>query len=511
MPKYYIHAEAFNLDNTVYDTHDISTIRGGSYMLLDAVEHLPEAFPDRLKAIATAASKGVFVYEDPGDLNAQRAGMVREVLRVLHNATGGHATFLAAVEEDIPNNFPLVLSRLEAKVRRQQWRMPTVIVPPFDATDQECYLDGWRPGLVSYTVDPDVLGAKISTSTHYRRQQGRELKHTLFKELFAEEGDEDDLCVKDLGKLAKDPSKGILNGKIAFIHADGNSFGSIRNEKCKTPDSRKEFDACVQECRKAFLKNLRETAYADPDFYVPLENGKKMLRLEVLLWGGDEYTLIVPAWKGLEVLERFYRFAAGLTFKGMPMTHRSTIIFCHYKAPILQIRQLADRLLGMSKENIAKQFEAAFTTDPALASLAPEDRSKQLKLLTNAKYGNAARYLVLESFDMLRGSLGQFLERYYGKVDMSGMLLYGQGMSELRDNMQIICATVPKSHVVKMARAISRGDTTSKNELRRRLDESIPPDQQFAALAAIDSITRGNDAGWYILADLWDYVEGWKA
>ncbi len=156
MPKYYIHAEAFNLGNTVYDTHDISTIRGGSFMLLDAVKHLPKAIPGRLEPIATAASKGVFAYEDPGDLDAQKTGMAQEVLCALNDVTGGHSTFLVAVEEDIPNNFPLVLARLEANVHRQQWRMPTVIVPSFVATDQECYFDGWRPGVVPYIFDTSI-------------------------------------------------------------------------------------------------------------------------------------------------------------------------------------------------------------------------------------------------------------------------------------------------------------------------------------------------------------------
>ena len=78
MPKYYIHAEAFNLNHMVYDTNDISTIRGGSFILLDAVKRLPEAFPG-LKSIATAASKGLFSYDDPGDLAAQQTGMAQRL------------------------------------------------------------------------------------------------------------------------------------------------------------------------------------------------------------------------------------------------------------------------------------------------------------------------------------------------------------------------------------------------------------------------------------------------
>jgi hypothetical protein len=507
MTRYYLLAEAFNLNHMVYDTHDISTIRGGSFILLNAIKRLRDEFEGRLKPIATAASTGLFAYEDIGNLDAQKAGMALEVLRVLHDATGGYATFLVAIEKDMPENFPLVLARLEAEVRRQQWRMPTVVVPSFDATEQECYLDGWRPGVEQYALDPMF---KISKATYYRRERGRELKHTLFRELFGEEGDGADLCAKDLGELANDSSKGILNGKIAFIHIDGNSFGSIRKKKCINPTTREDFDAKIQKYRECFLDDLRKAAYEDPDFHFPLKNGKYVLRLEVLLWGGDECTIIVPAWKGLEVLERFYRKTADLAFGGVQMTHRAVVIFCHHDAPILQVRQLGERMLEIAKKNIRSQFEAALASDPALTSLAEEDRTQQLKLLSNSKYCNAARYLVLESFDMLRGSLEQFLECYYGEANMSNILLHASRMSEIRDNMRIICETVPKGRVIKLAHAISLNDIASEKELHKRLTESIDPKQRDSVLAAIDTFTKSNSAGWFILADLWDYAQEWK-
>jgi hypothetical protein len=518
MPKYYIHAEAFNLDPIVYDTHDISTIRGGSFMLLDAIQQIPAAIPGRLRPIATAASKGVFAYEDPGDLAAQRKpeGMALKVLHALHDATGGHATFLVAVEEDIPNDFSLVLAHLEAEVRRQQWRMPTVVVPSFEdtnqqGTNQECYLDGWRPGVEPYTVDPDVKAAKMSVATSFRRDKGRRFKRTLFRQLLNDPVYGDDLVTKDLGKLATDQSKGILNGKIAFIHVDGNSFGRIRNALCTAPEARTAFDKAIQEdCRNAFLRDLLARARADPNFQV-VEGGATALRIELLLWGGDEFTLVVPAWKGLEVLERFYRIADGLAFEGVPMTHRAVVIFCHHNAPILQIRRLAEELLTVTKSNITARFKAALETDSAFASLAPEERDLQVERLSNAEYGNAARYLVLESFDMLRGSLDRFLERYYGKADTGDLLLYGRRLAELREHLNTICAAAPKGRVVEVAHAISKGDTARADELRKGLPDSVAPDQRDAVRSAIDVLTRDSDAGWYLLADLWDYAEEWKA
>ena len=219
----------------------------------------------------------------------------------------------------------------------------------------------------------------------------------------------------------------------------------------------------------------------------------------------------MPAWKGLAVLERFYRMTAGLTFEGVPMTHRAAIIFCHYNAPILQIRRLAEILLRITKKNITRQFEASIVTDPALVSLDQAERTQQLKWLSNAKYGNAAGYLVLESFDMLRGSLEKYLGRYYGIDDFSGMLLYGQDMADLRGKLKTIREAVPKGRVVSIAQAMSKRDMASAEELRSRLSGSVAPDQRDAALSAVDSITNGNEAGWYLLADLWDYAEEWKA
>lgn len=193
------------------------------------------------------------------------------------------------------------------------------------------------------------------------------------------------------------------------------------------------------------------------------------------------------------------------------MTHRAAVIFCHHNAPILQIRRLANILLGMTRRNISDQFEAAFALDPALAGLTEEDRDRPHGWLSNPKYCNAARYLVLESFDMLRGSLEQFLERYYRMDDTSGMLLYANDLSKLRTNIQIIRAAVPKGHVVEIAKAISQGYGARKSELCERLCESVAPEQRDAVLAAIDALTRDNDAGWYLLADLWDFAEEWKA
>lgn len=509
MPEYFLQAEAVNLDPVVFDTHDISTIRGGSFMLLDAIEQLASAFADRLQPIATAASQGLFRYEDPGDLAAQQAGIAREVLDFLHRETAGHATFLVAVAPSIPDNFPGILEQLAAQIRRQQWRMPTVVVPQFAPTGQECFIDGWRPGIAPYLVDPGVADAKISEATRFRRETGRRIKHRLFAELLNDPRYDDNLCAKDLGLLATDPRQGVLNGKIAFIHVDGNRFGSIRSAVCTDPDTRRRFDARIQEdCRRTFLAGLLQRAESDPGFHAVDEEGNDALRIEVLMWGGDEFTMVVPAWKGFEVLEYFFDVARRLDFDGLPMTHRAAMIFCHHNAPILQIRQLALDLLGLARDHIHDRLALALDADPALADLSRTERDGLLARVSNHRYGNAAHYLVLESFDMLRGSLNEFIARYYRGIDAKDLLLYGAQLGELRAHVRTLRSQASQGTVLDIVRAIRDGRPSAVDDLRSRLLDSVAPGQRAAVDSALQFLTGSGLAGWYLAADLWNYAGG---
>ncbi len=58
--KYYLRIEGVNLSNFVYDTQDLSTIRGGGLILLDSIDKLKENFKGILDPISTGASSGLF-------------------------------------------------------------------------------------------------------------------------------------------------------------------------------------------------------------------------------------------------------------------------------------------------------------------------------------------------------------------------------------------------------------------------------------------------------------------
>ncbi|MEW5985004.1 MAG: hypothetical protein AB1791_00055 [Chloroflexota bacterium] len=506
MPLYYMRVEAVNLDHFVYDTHDISTIRGGSFILLEAIEGINQEFKGRLHPITEAASQGLFSFDgEENDAEKLKA----EVLAHLQKRTNGQATFVAVVERD-EGNFPLVLERLEAQVRRQQWRRPTIAIPEFLEAAQQCFLDGWRPGIVRYLVDPTVTDVKISKTTHWRRERGRELKHKLFPELLKDDEYEIDLCAKDLGELALDATQGVLSGKIAFIHVDGNSFGHIRRELCLTPESRQQFDLVIQAgFRTPFLQTLLQRARQDPDFQTENREKPKALRLEVLLWGGDEMTLVVPAWKGWEVLQLFFEQAKGLTFGDVPLSHRAVIIFCHHNAPILQIRQLADNLMDRAKADIQENLENA-VKGGRLSSLDAGEQDKLRARFPDHHYGDAFHYLTLESFDMLRGSLDSFITRYYQEASYSSLLLYAHEMNKLREHLKTIHANVARSKILEVIGAMRAGQPARIQTIIEQAYSLLSGDRRRDTREAVEWLTKDNPARWYILADLWDYIPAWK-
>ncbi len=514
MTTYYVQVEAVNLAHMVYDTSDLSTIRGGSFILLDAIGKLTDAppFSGRLQPVTAAASQGLFTVST----NTGIEPLLQEIREHLHTCTGGHATFLVAAQEEIPGRFPEVLERLSAQIRRHQWRMPTVAVPsaplPSDACAAECFLDGWRPGIHEYRVDDTVNNARISAATEYRRRVGRALKHDLFAELLDGVEYNDNLCAKDLGALATDPSKGVLNGKIAFIHVDGNSFGHIRRALCTDAERRRQFDIVIQkECREPFLADLLEVARSDADFRTVDDRQRDALRIEVLLWGGDEMTVVVPAWKGWQVLDLFYQHAKELSFDSVALSHRAVIIFCHHNAPILQIRRLAEDLLSHTKKDIQLSLGRAFDSDPDLAALSDEIRMETLASVSNHRYGNAAHYLSLESFDMLRGSIDAFLSEYYHGVEYAELLVFAQEFAQLGDDLKTIHAHIPRGKLLEIVAALHKGEMERVQAVINQILGTVAPQHVQELRRTIDAVTASKPGRWHLVADLWDYISEWGA
>jgi len=418
MSDYYLRVEAVNLDNFVYDTNDISTIRGGSFLLLDSVNSLAidNDFKKLLRKISTGASTGLFqiIGDDPEDVK-------KRVKKYLSNKTDGHTTFVVDTLDGDSRNFKAIQEQLIAKNRWSQWQQLTIPWGKgWEGSDFPCTLDGVRPEMViEHFIENKPK--KVSRSVKFRRDKGKELRNDIYAHILGQTSCPYEFT-KNLELLSEDRDQGVLNKKIAFIYIDGNKFGRIRDEKCTEERMLQGFDRSVQEdFRKPVLQKL---LFHMTDNYAS-QTADKKLRLETLLWGGDEIEWVVPAWKGWEVLRLFYEFDPPPAYEKIPLTHAAGIVFCHHNAPILQIRKLAHSLADIAKSNL--------TSIPK-----------------SSEHGDIFHYLVLESFDMLEGSLDPFLKHYYKPADYKELLLKGQEMQSFSRHMKTVRSDFPRGKVYEI-------------------------------------------------------------
>jgi hypothetical protein len=374
-------------------------------------------------------------------------------------------------------DFKAVQEQLLAKNRWSQWQQLTIPwgKEGWKGSEAPCFFDGIRPGLENEVL-PGKGARKVSNSVKFRRYRGKELRNSIYTSILDNQG-EPCKFTNDLESLSEDKDQGILNKKIAFIYIDGNKFGRIRDEKCTDEEKLQEFDKSVQiEFREAVLRKLLSHMSKND----ASQTADEELRIESMLWGGDEIEWVVPAWKGWEVLRLFYEFDPPPSYNETPLTHAAGIVFCHHNAPILQIRKLAHRLAELAKSNLTS---------------IPKSR----------EHGDIFHYLILESFDMLEGSLDPFLKHYYKPVDYKELLLKGQEMQSFSKNMKIVRSDFPRGKVYEIIAALK--EKKDIDDIKERGIQSCPASRKEKLKAAIENLLKGNINRWFVIADLWDFAK----
>ena len=162
MTQYYVHVAAQAFDATVFDTEDLSTIRGGSHALRNSLKHVRSQLPDKgaklTDTIFEAASEGVYVVE----CDLERDKLEHLMLQILRgDAAAGkgtlpavlpHMVFTAVAVEPTKHDSGLdYLATYAALTRRmvqQRYTQLTVDLPPVpenNATVSSCQYDKKRP------------------------------------------------------------------------------------------------------------------------------------------------------------------------------------------------------------------------------------------------------------------------------------------------------------------------------------------------------------------------------
>lgn len=362
MNHYVLRVEGVNFGSCLFDTNDLSVVRGASLLLDQVAVPVGNALTAALGRSVTpdweGGSKAVFRFQaDPGKA-AQAEAAARASLA---GNPWKYMTFvLDMVEEDGATDAEVVA---EARNRTRQFRQWTVADCAVPGAWRQDALDGMRP------ADPASTDAKgpLSPGSAARREYGRQMRQGFLAQRIGRELPPGLIFADSFADLVADPPPDLsvsAKGKIAVIHLDGDGF-SAAAAALKDPV---RFAAELGARSRTILAALVADALAQEQ-----AEGKEaapVLRMEVLVWGGDDVTLVVPAWRAVSTLRAFHAAAAGWTIGGLPLGFTGAAIIASHKAPVRRLVQLAGEAVDLAK---AADARGACTIDIFESASPPED------------------------------------------------------------------------------------------------------------------------------------------
>src|SRR5262249_51219156 len=153
-----------------------------------------------------------------------------------------------------------------------------------------CAIDGIRPGTEeAFLPGEGGKARKISASVAARTRYGSRMKQQFYSEEAGRELDEGAESLEemrftsDFQQLAQDSARGRLDGKMAVLYFDGNGFGALQDEVCKTRKDVQAFDQLLRDRKRILLKSLL-AEMRENDGWIRQDSGGAHYRLETLLW-----------------------------------------------------------------------------------------------------------------------------------------------------------------------------------------------------------------------------------
>jgi hypothetical protein len=465
--------EAVEFASTVDDTNDLSVVRGASLALLEATRGLSASLAGEFGAgyqeIANGASSLIFrVSSDSGTgadlvsacerlvdahlsssiaLASSDARMDLRQFRILHAIVDDGAVDKAAPGIKAEARLPVRLAAAEAALRRKQYqKLSAVLTPPgepaaWDRGGKPCALDQMRPSEVSaggktrhsrFTAERLAFG-RMERSAFYGRilrevgclQTAERVDHLDFARSLGDVAP----SLQEVGRLGL--PVGLAN-KIAVLHMDGNSFGAalrrLAGDAARLRDASREIRRRQGLLLDALLRFALDTGDA---MRVRGEYGER-LRLQTLLWGGDEYVFVLPAFAAFDAIAAIENDLQGWKIPGIsaPLSHAVGVVFADRKTPIAMLKALADDIVTAAK---AGKDKGGAVQAFALESFdAPTTSIQQLRAslfhLSREVAGKGAQFHLSPPGSSFATALQQFRQvlDVVGKSSLHGLVRSGQ-------------------------------------------------------------------------------------
>lgn len=545
---YYLRVEAVNLGNFVYDTSNLSTIRGGGVLLLDAMDFVEKEINNLLLSLAPDSeevkreqdmlTKEINAIKHDNTLSknekevkkkivrekkkqAEQAARAGECEAITKGASWGlfkidasphavcgltekvekafnaskcykHATFVINLyEADRDEEYTSCRSKAQTLNRWQQLQKPSIAI--CREGKDICTYDKVRPA-----EKKSSRNEYLSESVYCRRKYGKKIKQDA-KEFYVKRTENATLTsleltndFNELSSCEPDSKLGNLGGKIAFIYIDGNKFGK-RQQDCKEIPQQRDFDQKTRKGREKLLNEILIQITANKANHDWFHDEK--LRLETLLWGGDEIIWVVPAWQGWWMMNEFYKLAQEhICLPDEKLYHGASLVFCNHKAPIQTI------------DTLARSLADGFAKIPPF------------------KKRNMIAYQVLESFDHagadLMGHRRMLIDGLSENV--SDLLIDAEKMDEIEKCIRALKnIDFPKRKIYQIVHSFKRGKTADAEAFYKKIvnpnDNDIEEKKQqkttiktllgeLKPLFNVCNKETPSDIFWLHLLQLWDYV-----
>jgi hypothetical protein len=352
MNEHFLWVEAVNFGATLYDTNNLSVIRGSSLKL------------GELGHVVRGALGG--------PTETELEGASRVCLRIGENAQDAERAVRAALAKDGWEHFSFVVAVATTKeaaqarasaTQFQHWTVPACSAPDAVRPDQIDHVRG--------ATSLDRMGDEarwLSTSVAARLNHGRKTRRSFFETRLGANTLEgvafcqsfEDLVACDSGPTGAPET---VRAKICVMHFDGDRFGEAAAEiggvRFAEMLGLKLDDVLRALVDDALAAEEREFQEADP-----------RLRIETLVWGGDDITIVVPAWRALRTLRAFYGAVDDWHAGDRRLTFTGGAVIAHYKTPVRKLVRMAEEAMHECKEGGAR---GCFSIDVFESADAPEN------------------------------------------------------------------------------------------------------------------------------------------
>ena len=523
--SFLLRVEALNLGATLFDSDDLSTIRGANTAMLLLPQRILAAASSLLgqvDEVFAGASQAVGLLTCGEDTDQIAIELKLDLLARGDIPIGGLEDDLAkvlpfltiyAVAVPCEGSSDYATARMQALTRMRvlQMQAPTLEPEyvPKDGLNRPCQVDRLRAA-----VEIDRKGDEkrlVSRAVAVRRELGRTMRSEVYERILGQSYKHDfAMSFSDLvdePEIAQPPS---LAGKMAVVHLDGNAFTKRREAAIAAADEPAEMEACfaetVKQAQSKLIRRLFDHFCQRPDMFIlrkHREQDRKRLRFETLVWGGDEAVMVLPAWMVWDILPILADAIddSSWTFQGEKLTQSIGVLICHHRMPISETRRLAESVMETAKSH-AKSINS---------DVPPNVLSVQL----------------IEGLGQVGGSLSGYRKSRYGSDEASGFSVAGiEGIRHFHQTGTFVCSDqgAPRSQIYNLLREFGaqrhelaannvRSAYTSAVEtlVKRREnvdDRSLDENLQDAL---IDPTWGGNSSnlpelGLIRLVELWDCI-----